>query len=101
MNFVDGKLFFVKDLIKFNFVCNVDINNSNDCNGIFIDGKGDFIDFVIFKVFIDNIYIVVICYGNYVNVFVWEIVEWMNIKFKMWCDFVDDVEFGCKDIIIL
>ena len=85
-NPTNGKLLKQQDLIKLNFAKN--------------DG-GEYVDPVTFKVFTDNTHIVAVRHGDSANAFVFDTIERLNIKPKMWRDLVSDEEFSRKDIITL
>lgn len=63
--------------------------------------SGEYVDPVTFKVFTDNSHIVAIRHDESANVFVYDTVERLNIKAKMWRDLVSDEDFARKDIITL
>lgn len=97
-NPVNGEPLAAKDLIKLNFAR----KTGSDPQGPgLVDGRGDFIDPVSYKVFADSTHIVAIRHGGSANVFAWDTVEKMNIKAKNWRDLVSDLEFTRADIITL
>lgn len=81
---MDGSPLKSSELIKLHFAKNED---------------GEYVDPVTYKVFTDNTHIVAL--RNTGNVFVYDTVERLNVKAKMWRDLVNDVEFTRTDIITL
>lgn len=100
-NPVDGQPLALRELIKLNFARNSDAAETDDAHRNRVEGQGDFVDPVTYKVFTDNTHIVAIRHGQEANVFAWETVERLNVKAKMWRDLVNDKAFGRSDIITL
>lgn len=74
------------DLIKLNFAQNE---------------AGGYVDPVTIKEFTENSHIVAIRHGESANVFLYDTLERLNFKAKMWKDLVSDEEFSKKDLVIL